>query len=57
MRPKPNQPPTLTAFQMNEELRQDLDRYAIANTEGNRSWAIRKLLRHALAEETEIRAA
>ncbi len=56
MKPKPNQPPTLTAFQMNEELRENLDRYAMANTEGNRSWAIRKLLRRALAAETRAAA-
>jgi metal-responsive CopG/Arc/MetJ family transcriptional regulator len=48
-----SQPKTLTAFQMNEELGKDLDRYATINTEGNRSWAIRKLLRQALATERQ----
>ncbi len=48
---------SITAFQLTDELRRDITRYAMVHTEGNLSWAIRKLLRRALAEETEIRAA
>jgi metal-responsive CopG/Arc/MetJ family transcriptional regulator len=49
-----SQPKTsITAFQLTDELRKDLDRYATINTEGNRSWAIRKLLRQALATERQ----
>jgi hypothetical protein len=52
------QPKTsISAFQMTDELRADLNRYAMANTEGNLSWAIRKLLRRALAVEAQQTAA
>jgi hypothetical protein len=48
------QPKTsISAFQLTDELRADLTRYAMANTEGNLSWAIRKLLRQALATDRQ----
>ncbi len=47
---------SLAAFQLPDELRDELDRYARANTEGNLSFAIRKLLRRALTEEARAAA-
>ncbi len=35
---------TLTVFQTTDEMRREIDRFALENTEGNRSFAIRKLL-------------
>jgi hypothetical protein len=42
---------SLTAFQMTDEMRADLDRYAMDNTEGNLSFAIRKRLAMGLRVE------
>jgi hypothetical protein len=35
---------SLTAFQITDEMRKDIDRFALEYTEGNRSFAIRKLV-------------
>jgi len=44
-------PLVMTAAMMPDDLREDLDRYAAVHFDGNRSLAMRKLLRRALAVE------
>ena len=53
MRPTTKSPKIMTAAMMPDELREDLDRYAEAHFDGNRSLAMRMLLRRALAVEAQ----
>jgi hypothetical protein len=46
-------PKIMTAAMMPDDLREDLDRYAAAHFDGNRSLAMRMLLRQALATDRQ----